>query len=86
MKMYKLGITVFAAMTITAALISPSQAGSNRSGGIPEVLRQLELVTGNLEVVTSKLESIESRLTFQRERIPLLRRRWGREEATRHLC
>lgn len=69
MKMYKLGITVFAAMTITAALISPSQAGSNGSGGIPEVLRQLELVTGNLEVVTSKLESIESRLTFQRAQI-----------------
>ena len=69
MVIHKLGIAVLAGLTLVVAFNSPSRAGNNGSGGIPEVLRQLELVTGNLQVVAAKLDGIESRLAFQRAQI-----------------
>lgn len=61
-----------AAVLLAITFAAPSIAGNNGSGGIPEVLRQLEVVSGNLESVSAKLESIESRLADQRDQITQL--------------
>lgn len=60
---------LLAIVVLTTFLVAPVTAANNGKGGIPEVLRQLSLLSVELESVAAKLERIESKLGDQEVQI-----------------
>ena len=63
---------VLVVLVLGVTLADPGVAANNGSGGIPEVLRQLNLLSTNLASVSTRLENIESKLAEQKGQITQL--------------